>query len=624
MTFNDIIYKNFKTLIKKYIINFVCTSFSVTIFFIFCTINLNDNLISFLNKNDKSTQDILLAAWITIGIFSIVYVNYSFSQLMLSRKKQLGIFLLLGMSKRDIKKAIILENMITVIISLIIGLLLGTLGSSVFFKFLRSYVSNKNFGTIYNIESYLITSLLFFVIYMIAVLVSNRSINKLDIGELLNSERNIEVINSKRYYLGIIGIVIICMSLLMIRVINLGIVMLLSFILSIIGVFLIIYKFGDMFLLLFKKNNKIYYKNILSITSINSKFHINKKIISILTTLIIISVFLIGTVYGVFTETIYNAGVDKTQPYDLSILNNKIISKNDIYKIVKDENNNISEFKTIEVIPMDMNYGNDKCTLYTISQDNLNKFNNENFEIDDGQCILIDQRNFENSPEWTGREITLKNVNGELSRLSKIKEVQSIIVNKNDSNGHMIVVNDKQYEKFKKSIDENEILQYMVINLTNKQNVNMITDKIRGLSGNVTVDNKLEFFEGEKGTALVFLNVLTLAGGILLLAVISVLNIRILSETDNLKEKYKKLKLIGITFNEMKQAIKMELKVICFVPIILGSFIGYLFIYVNKNITYVEKFYALIVVMIIIVFQIINYLILKTNILRKIKNNSYQ
>lgn len=630
MNFKSIIYKNFKSNIKKYSIYFLCTSFAIMVFYLYSTIVFNQYIMEYILKNEQVIKNMIIASNIGVGVFSFFFVNYAFSSLMKIRKKEFGIFILLGMSKRNIKKIIRVENFIIAIGSLIIGFTAGTIGKLILFKLLNRFLMNSNIIDTFSYKSYAITIIMFAFIFIVSIFICNISINKLDIQDLIDSEKKVEVTYNTKWYPGILGIIIIFISLCMITIRTSGNKIVLAFIITIIGMFLSIFKLGDTILVLLKKNKKYYYKNLISITSIGRKLSQNKKIIMITSLLSFLSIYFIGLSYSAFIESLSGKDI-ANQPYDLIINNQEVsdVRKIEIENIIDKENVKIKEEKILEFMPMFMDSPkkksdeNSKIQIDVISMQNLKKLaDNIDLKVNNGDGVVITQRDRAERSRWLGSNaIEIKDKNGKLYRYNNSKEIWSVITNVVESNLHMLVLNDNDYEKIKNESGLNNVSQYIMVNINNESEVKEIENRIRSVDENIEISTKIESYESSKKDNLIILFIVTLTGGLFLISTGSVLYIKIYSEIDDFKQLYKKINLIGIENSEIKKSISNELKIIFFVPAIYGGIIGYAYIIgqvINTGTNSSVLIHSLIVVFAYIMLQSSYYILMKRKIMKSI------
>ena len=120
--------KNIKKSLKNYAIYFFTLILGVAIFYIFNSIESQTVML----KLNNSTKDIIqlinnILSGVSVFVsfvlgFLIVYANQF---LMKRRKKEFGIYMTLGMSKKQISKILLVETIMIGLISLIVGLILG-------------------------------------------------------------------------------------------------------------------------------------------------------------------------------------------------------------------------------------------------------------------------------------------------------------------------------------------------------------------------------------------------------------------------------------------------------------------------------------------------------------------
>lgn len=120
--------KNVKKSFSDYAIYFITLTFAVCIFYVFNSIssqqvmmNLSQSQAQYVNilSNVLSTLSVFIS--IILG-FLIIYAN---NYIIKRRKKELGIYMSLGMDKNKISYMLFLETLIIGIISLGIGLVIG-------------------------------------------------------------------------------------------------------------------------------------------------------------------------------------------------------------------------------------------------------------------------------------------------------------------------------------------------------------------------------------------------------------------------------------------------------------------------------------------------------------------
>lgn len=80
-------------------------------------------------SDSRSLRIILRMGMAVVGIFSVIFLFYTNSFLIKQRKKEFGLFNVLGMEKKHIARMMFIETMMIGIFSIITGLLAGILTS---------------------------------------------------------------------------------------------------------------------------------------------------------------------------------------------------------------------------------------------------------------------------------------------------------------------------------------------------------------------------------------------------------------------------------------------------------------------------------------------------------------
>lgn len=114
-----------------YILTCIAT---IAMFYVMAMIASNDGLSQM--PGHGSLISILGFGTTIVGIFSVIFLLYTNSFLIKRRKKELGLFNILGMEKRHIARILFNESMITGIITLILGLITGIVFSKLMFLIL--------------------------------------------------------------------------------------------------------------------------------------------------------------------------------------------------------------------------------------------------------------------------------------------------------------------------------------------------------------------------------------------------------------------------------------------------------------------------------------------------------
>ena len=247
-------------------------------------------IVSFLSVNrqvmsmngGETIQYMLMLGCGVIGIFSVMFLFYTNSFLMRRRKKEFGLYNILGMGKRNLAKILLRETLIIAAISLSIGLFCGILLSKVaelwMLKILAMDVT-FSFQIEWNAVSQ--TFWLFGVIFLLILANSLRQIHLTNPIELLHSETVGEKPPKANWILAIIGVALLAGAYLLAVTIEDPISALIWFfvavIMVIIATYLLFIAGSVSFCKLLQKNKKYYYKthHFISVSSMTYRMKRN-------------------------------------------------------------------------------------------------------------------------------------------------------------------------------------------------------------------------------------------------------------------------------------------------------------------------------------------------------------
>lgn len=188
---------NIKKCIRDYVVYFFTLILGVAIFYVFNSLG-DQSIICEMAESDSEIikLTLFLLEVISVGVafvlgFLILYANHF---LIRRRKKEFGIYMILGMGKRDISRILISETVLVGTVSLAAGLLVG-----VFLSQFVSILTGKFFEADMSIYRFTIsadaivkTVVNFAVMYLIVILFHSVIISKYKLVDLLSAQKKTE------------------------------------------------------------------------------------------------------------------------------------------------------------------------------------------------------------------------------------------------------------------------------------------------------------------------------------------------------------------------------------------------------------------------------------------------
>ncbi|HDR3886511.1 TPA: FtsX-like permease family protein [Bacillus cereus] len=188
-----------KKMLKDYMVLLIGLVISISIFYMFQTMAMNSEF----TKDNSLISSIRLVFWvgaILLSFITVFYIIYANSFLLTLRRKELGMYMMLGAKKKKVAQLLFIETFGMGIVSIIIGILVGIILASVAGNFLMNgmEISAKgNYASVYT-PAILVTSIFFLILFFITgVMNSFRLLRKTELELIREDETQDEVKKSK-------------------------------------------------------------------------------------------------------------------------------------------------------------------------------------------------------------------------------------------------------------------------------------------------------------------------------------------------------------------------------------------------------------------------------------------
>ena len=601
--YSKIALKNIKKSYKGYTIYFLTLILAVCIFYSFNSIESQKVLIEikFMSEIMKGISGVSVLVSIILGGL-IVYAN---NFLIKRRKKELGIYMILGMGKRKISRILVTETFIVGVISLVGGLILGigvSQGLSTFTLKLFD-VGMDEYKFIVSTSAIGKTILYFGTMFLLVMIFNVFVISKYKVIDLLIANIKNEDIKFKNPFIYLLTFVLCLIflgfsykSLLEIPF-DLERNMSIPIALAIVGTVLFFFSLAGVILYVTNKNKKIYFKglNMFVLKQMNSKVNTKFISMSLICLMLFITIVVLST--GINFKKVKEEGRRTITPFDASVtLYNKDENKNQKNHI-EDMLNKIHFKKSKNekyAVYNDYYTGLKASELLKINERNFARYNVYFSKISDYNKILKLKGEKEitlNKNEVlilssSGGAINLINEKLKSNRRINIKGIEYLV--KNDKvieenlktssiadNFCTVVINDEFVSDYKIS---SSILNVMYLDKNreennkkyNKINDNYIKDEYKNLDISIDAITKDEVYSKSKGITSMMLFIAIYLGLVFLITSMAVLALQQLSEASDSIERYKALKRIGANKKMIDKTIFIQTLAYFSLPVILA------------------------------------------------------
>ncbi|OXX82615.1 hypothetical protein AVM15_17335, partial [Paraclostridium benzoelyticum] len=579
--------KNIQKNLKGYFLYFFSIVFTVGIYYAFKNLQYNPSIDAALSASSKASSA-FNAASIVIALFSVLFIWYSNSFFIKKRKKEIGLYALLGIENKDIGLLLFFETLIIGVAAIVIGIIAGVVFSKMMLGILIKLIGlNLIINFAVSIKGMFETFVLFILIFLVIAYQSNRIIYKFKLIELFKASSTSEKAKRGSKLLAVLSIVFILVGYGVYLSTTNGMDLILgafvTLFMVVVGTFLFFSSFMFFIIKKQQKNGANYYKglNMISTSQLLYRIKSNAKMLSIIAILSATTLTAIGVSISVYFMS--SQLVEQQAPYSYTLsLDNKEYIK-EFEKILEDSKDHklVDKFvlSYIDLESYKENSHGFKDTYQIMSLSNLNEILKLNGKkeiegIDDNEFIHV-------YPEEIGFDtksfININN-NGKDVKLNLKSHIDEKLYN-SFSPSEMVVVSDNEFKNLKAN---NELKHYYTYNITNQKDGDKFDGKVSKLTEKYyTGDQKrpassyvLSYYEAFKdgfttSGIMVFIGVFV--GLVFLVCTGSVIFFKLLSEAQDEAPRYTVLNKIGVDEDDIKSSVYKQVGFNFFLPLVLGG-----------------------------------------------------
>ena len=614
--YTKIAFNNVKKSLKDYTIYFLTLSFAVCIFYAFNSIgnqkamkDISENTATYIEIIRNVISGVSLFVSFILGIL-IIYAN---NFLIKRRKSELGMYMILGMGKRKISQILVTETFSIGLISLVIGLGFGIVlsqGLSIFTTRLFNLSLSQYIFSI-SIDAIIKTIIYFGVIFLLVMILNVLAINKYKLIDLIMARRKNEKVTMRNpivlFIIFIAGIVSLGRAYYLI--LNQGTDVTKAseittpLFLGGMGTFLFFFGISGFLLYVIKKNKNIYLKglNIFVVKQISSKINTNFISISIISLMLFVTIVSLSA--GLGLKNVLEKNFEATTPFDATL---QLVSQNNketISEALKKSNISLpKDFKTVAYNTYDSKLNISKMTKNNLMDSpatvmSISDYNNimklegkPTVNLKSNEVLITSNFNLLepslNEFIKSGKEVTINNKDYIVKNQEVLdRAYRSIGMTVNICT---IIVPDDAIKGLNMEFSYMDIIygdnrkggEEFINDLRKKYGVQY---KNSGYDGFLLVDTKINIYETNNGVTSIILFITIYLGVIFLLTSAVVLALQQLSEASDSVERYKALKKISVTQEEINKTIFFQTLVYFGAPLslaIVDSIVGLNF--VNK------------------------------------------
>lgn len=624
--------KNMRKTIKDFAIYFLTLVLGVAIFYMFNSLDSQEAMM----QVSSSTRELIKLMITMLGFVSVfvavilgLLIVYANNFLINRRKKEFGTYMMLGMSKGQISRILLIETIFVGIISLIVGLVIGVFAS----QFMSVLVGKlfaadmSKFEFVFSKDACIKTCIYFAVMYIAVMIFNTFTISRYKLINLLNASKKNEQIKIKNLWVCIlvfiIGVVILGYAYYKVtggvNELSTADTILPIILMGIVGTILVFWSVSGFILKLVQLRKNIYLKdvNMFVLRQLHNKINTTVVSMSIICLMLFMTITILSSALSL--NNTMRKDLEDTTPVDLNLYKTANLPENEKMSKAQIEDSRKTMIQTLEDNGFDMTklkdvveipiYATNELTwrdtlspvydevkqqfpnlLYETAEEivkvsDFNKvarlYGNTEYQLkDDEYIILCDFDNMKNLRNKALKADSTITIAGKEYK-SKYDECQSGYIKMAGShvNNGIILVPDSC--NLTEDIKEETFLaaNYNATTEEEKEEIEKICtgETVSEFSKNlnekdITIDGmtKIAIIESSLGVSTIVLFIAIYLGIIFLIASSAILALKQLTESSDNKQRYAILRKIGADEKMINGALFKQIGIFFLMPLILA------------------------------------------------------
>jgi putative ABC transport system permease protein len=525
-----------------------------------------------------------------VVIFSALFILYANSTFLRARKKEFGLLTLIGGTKSQLGRMIILEQLMLGSIAIVVGIGLGMLCSKLFFQALSVILKiDKTLPLVWNSKAILITAGVYFILFLILSLFSVWTVGRLQIIDLLREARKQKVEPFAFTSLCVVGIGCIIVAYVLsfqVTFMNFIILFLPIVGLTIGGTYLLFTQGSTVVLKALQKRKRSFYTypNMFVLSNLIYKMKDNARFLFVISIITAVVSSAVGTLYVFFEDMSYKA-VTST-PHAISyeekgIHTHNVIKEGKTKELIK--KHGFEEAREVTYVKLP---GTQKITMFNSEHEvpmaivSEKEYNAEARKQKREQVREV--HNAPGSATMVIMDMAKDMMKVDLAKPYEFKingQTQSVQLNEptpfsvfNDS--EYLIVNDQDFEKYAKLVPDEEKTKYYGYYIEDWKSTE---DLVLDLKKEVAPDKQEELNNSvlayknirESGAITMFIGFFVAV--LFFFFACSMTYFKWFNDKEQDRIQFKSLKRIGMTDKEIRKIAIRQMGVIFFIPILIGA-----------------------------------------------------
>ncbi|MCV4230672.1 ABC transporter permease [Virgibacillus sp. LDC1] len=592
MTLFSIARKNIRKNFTNYFLYFASMIFSIVIYFTFVSLKY-DTAIQSATEGSTKISSAFSAAAVVLIIFVAIFIWYSNSFFTRKRKKEVGLYSLLGVRKKQIGRMLFYENFLMGVLALLAGIALGSVLTRFFVSLLMKvmgYDAVSNFSI--SPAAIINTTIVFMIITLITSLQGYRLIYRFKLIELFHADQEGEREPKASWITALLSLAFIgtgywlaLQNLLQSKAwaaMGFMLTPLVILMTVIIGTYLLFSTLTVTLLKLSRNNKNRFWNgmNMIGVSQLLYRIKGNARTLTIIAVLSATTLTAVGTAYSFYYSNASSA--QQANPNSMMWISrdrDSSMTKRVDELIDSTPHHELLYHVSVPVLEVDADvrglseaFLHDIQTFSIISQHDFNELakaqgRKDTITLRREEVVAMDPAYFEGiSPAYVGSTVTLKQ-NKQEQQIT-FKELKKYSVLNMGTVYSTMVVSDELFTQLEKQTNTFMLEAY---GLSNQDKAKQLTEDIEGVlpEGAAFASYYQDYARGmESSGLLIFMG--GFLGLVFLTATGSIIYFKQLTEANSDKARYQILNKIGVNRREVKKSIAQQVLFIFALPLVAG------------------------------------------------------
>ncbi len=577
---------------NRYIVYIASMSFTVMIFYLYISLMTHPKLSTSFIGADK-VKIAMKAAAIVIAVFTFIFLLFSATAFLRSRKKEFGLLSLLGISNRQLSTIVIWENIIIGAMALGIGISFGILFQKLFLMAVSALIHLPDpLGFYLSTKIILTTIFTFGTLFLIVAIFSLKEVLKTSVVDLIKASKKPKKLPRHSKTVAALGVLLILTGYALAFYAKADIIPLLVLpviAITCLGTYLAMKEATMAILALLRKNRRYFFRtdHFLNVSHLSFKMKVNYRTMSSVAILVAVILTALGTIFTVYSVLEEEVSSNYPNHYELAGDRNYFdVPSKELERIFYEEDIKVQRIDitgimtTIDISVLFKSYNTDRRFQVIILP--YSYYENQKGQkriLNDDEALILNYYYY--SPEREEKISTDTLIIGEQGfYFNKIYTEENTLVNQGHYRVPQLIVTDTVYKKMqalaletvsfrlynskqwktkRAAIAARRIKKEVALpGLTKQEPYKLVLTTSPDLYEESQVDLGLALFVGFLVTLVFFA------------ACCSLLYFRLFTEIDEDRKNYQRLRELGLSSKEMQKITLKQVLIIFMLPYLLA------------------------------------------------------